>query len=312
MRISKLLNIFESVALFLLVSLLFYITIPVKTPKNLYISSKATIEKLQKSGIDLGFVDKLILDTLGEVSEGWIYLGAERMNRIQLIYEIASGRNRYRKVTLIPGETSHFFMKQLAREMDRNESALLEAYRKICFYKEGGIAADSYNIPIRYDERRIISYLCSLSERRYRKLAIKNFGSYDKKRWNEILTIASIIEKEAADRREMPLVSSVIYNRLKKRMRLQMDGTLNYGRYSHSRVTPERIRNDKSTYNTYRHSGLPDYPVCSVSLSAIEAALHPAKSDYLYFMKNRKGRHDFSKSYGRHLLNVHRKMERGR
>jgi UPF0755 protein len=83
-----------------------------------------------------------------------------------------------------------------------------------------------------------------------------------------------------------------------------MDGTLNYGKYSHIKVTPKRIDDDNTTYNTYKHKGLPKYPVCSVSLSAINAALHPAKTSYLYFMRNKKGYHDFSTNYKAHRKNI--------
>jgi len=104
----------------------------------------------------------------------------------------------------------------------------------------------------------------------------------------------------------MPLVSSVIHNRLKKGMRLQMDGTLNYGKYSHIKVTPARIQNDNSTFNTYKHKGLPSTPIGAVSISAIKAAIKPAKTKHLYFMKNKKGVHDFSDSFKAHRKNVKR------
>ena len=104
----------------------------------------------------------------------------------------------------------------------------------------------------------------------------------------------------------MPLVSSVIYNRIKKGMKLQMDGTLNYAQYSHIKVTPKRIREDKSIYNTYLHKGVPEIPVCNVSFEAIRAAIFPAKTSYLYFMKSKKGTHDFSCNYSTHLTNIRR------
>jgi UPF0755 protein len=113
-----------------------------------------------------------------------------------------------------------------------------------------------------------------------------------------------VIQKEAANNEEMPIVASVINNRLKKEMALQMDGTLNYGKYSHIKVTPKRIREDKSSFNTYRNKGLPSSPVCSVSLEAINAVLHPQETNYLYFMKNKSGVHDFTHSYKEHLRNI--------
>ena len=92
----------------------------------------------------------------------------------------------------------------------------------------------------------------------------------------------------------MPIVSSVIDNRIAKNMPLQMDGSLNYGKYSHTRITPDRIRNDLSEFNTYKYSGIPHTPSGSVSIDAIKAAIKPAKTDYLYFMRNKNGTHDFS------------------
>jgi len=148
--------------------------------------------------------------------------------------------------------------------------------------------------------------LVKLSEKKYKKLSLQELKRYNKKEWLLYLTIASIIQKEAGTIEEMPKISSVIYNRLKKDMPLQMDGTLNYGKYSHIKVTPKRIKTDKSGFNTYLNKGLPPYPVCSVSIDAIKSAIHPDKSNYLFFMKNRKGGHDFTNSYEEHLKNVNR------
>jgi UPF0755 protein len=85
-----------------------------------------------------------------------------------------------------------------------------------------------------------------------------------------------------------------------------MDGTLNYGEYSHQKVTPKRIKTDKSGFNTYANKGLPPYPICAVSIDAIEASLKPATSKYLYFMKNQDGVHDFTNSYKEHLNNINK------
>ncbi len=119
----------------------------------------------------------------------------------------------------------------------------------------------------------------------FKKLFKKYNIEYTKEKLKNYLIIASIIQKEAGNKKEMPLISSVIYNRLKRGMRLQMDGSLNYGRYSHTKVTPERIKSDKSYYNTYKHKGIPKEPICNISILALESAIAPAKTDYLYFFK---------------------------
>ncbi len=83
-----------------------------------------------------------------------------------------------------------------------------------------------------------------------------------------------------------------------------MDGTLNYGKFSHIKVTSQRIKEDKSKYNTYKNRGLPPYPVSSVSNEAIFAAIFPSKTKYFYFVKSKKGEHVFAKTYKEHLRNI--------
>ena len=84
-----------------------------------------------------------------------------------------------------------------------------------------------------------------------------------------------------------------------------MDGTLNYGKYSHIRVSAKRIKEDTSSYNTYKNKGLPNDPICAVSLNSIKAAIFPVKSNYYYFVKdNKTGLHKFSTSYKKHVNNI--------
>ena len=308
----RIIDLFESLILLLLLTLLFYLTRPIHTEKNLLLpqgSIHSIISQLQQRGYAVGALDSWLLRFLRPPQSGWIYLGRTRMERLDFLYHLGSAKSRFSKVTLIPGETTVIFLDQLAKRLDLNASRLQAAYHRLSPWPEAGILADSYNIPLHYDEKRVINYLVNLSKKRYRHLAEEAGIDMNSPAWERILTIASIVQKEAANRREMPLVASVINNRLKKKMRLQMDGTLNYGRYSHIRVTPERIRDDNSTYNTYKHRGLPKSPVCNVSEEAIRAAIHPAKTDYLYFFRNDRGTHDFFKDYKAHMKKVRKKRK---
>ncbi|HSR73957.1 MAG TPA: endolytic transglycosylase MltG, partial [Sulfurovum sp.] len=177
-------------------------------------------------------------------------------------------------------------------------------YKEFSRYPEAGIYADTYYIPYGISEKHLVYFLLTESEKKYNEISQKVYGNYSEKKWLEILIVASIIQKEAANIEEMPLVSSVIYNRLKRGMPLQMDGTLNYGKYSHIKVTPERIKSDTSRFNTYKYKGLPPSPIGAVSLDALIAAMKPAKTNYLYFMKNAQGVHDFTDSYKQHMGNI--------
>jgi UPF0755 protein len=314
MKMSKLLlklsTSIENTITILLVSIAFYITIPInittdtlKLPKG---SITNTIKHLQNRGLKLSKIDIYLLDTLGQPKHGELNIGTGVINRIDFLNKLTTASEAINIITLIPGETRPIFLKEIAKTYKLDYKKLDNYYSKYSYYKEAGIIPDTYHVPKGIREEKLISFLVKLSEKRYQKLATQYLKKYDKKEWLKYLTIASIVQKESANSEEMPIVASVIYNRLKIDMALQMDGTLNYGEYSHTKVTPERIKNDKSGFNTYANRGLPPYPVCSVSIEAIEASLKPATTQYLYFMKNQNGVHDFTNSYKEHLNNIKR------
>jgi len=118
---------------------------------------------------------------------------------------------------------------------------------------------------------------------------------------HRLLTLASIIEKEAVERREMPLISAVFWNRLKLDMPLQADPTVQYGvGKDRQRLTREDLLAD-TPFNTYRRPGLPPGPIASPSLPAIHAAANPAAASYLYFVATGdERRHRFSSTLAEH------------
>ena len=100
----------------------------------------------------------------------------------------------------------------------------------------------------------------------------------------DVLTIASMVEAEAATRRDMDRVASVIYNRLRLGMPLQIDATTRYATNNYTRPLTESQLKSPSPYNTRTHTGLPPTPIDSPGLQAIQAAAHPPNTDYLYFV----------------------------
>ncbi|MCG8688200.1 MAG: endolytic transglycosylase MltG [Desulfobacterales bacterium] len=111
---------------------------------------------------------------------------------------------------------------------------------------------------------------------------------------HEIVTLASIIEEETGDASERPLIASVFHNRLKKNMRLESDPTVIYGVDDyHGRIRYKHLRR-KTPYNTYKIKGLPPGPIANPGAKAIEAALYPAQSDYLFFVSKNDTTHKFS------------------
>jgi UPF0755 protein len=126
------------------------------------------------------------------------------------------------------------------------------------------------------------------------------------KNWNDVVTLASIVQRETPRESEMPVVASVYINRLHKNMRLQADPTVVYALtngYGDMRGQPLLTGHLKieSPYNTYTHNGLPPAPIANPGAAAIRAVLRPADTNYLYFVADGRGGHIFSKSYDEHM-----------
>ena len=298
--------VFE-IMLIIILSLMYYLNKPIQTQKVLYIpkgSINRIITQLQHNNYDVSKLDAYILRLIGSPQNGWIDLKTSLNTKADFLYKLTTSKAALQKVTLIPGETTYVFLNELAKHLHLNAVKLLQEYKKQAPYPEGVLVPETYQIPIGLDEHRLIKLLLSLSMNRTKALSKKIFGTYNEKKWFHYVAVASIIQKESANVKEMPIVSSVIYNRLKKGMKLQMDGTLNYGKYSHVKVTAHRIRNDVSIYNTYKYKGIPKIPVCTVSIEAVRAAIFPAKTNYLYFVKSKSGTHKFACNYSTHLANI--------
>lgn len=267
-------------------------------------SIQSIISHLNKNNFQLTSVDSYMLRLFGDPQHGWIHVGYTKLSHGDFLHRLATGKAALQKVTLIPGETMYFNIRKIAKEFALSSVSLKQYYDSYAPYNDGVILPDTYHIPIGINEQHIMYYLVNRSMSLHKKLARKILGVYDQTQWFKYVTIASIIQKEAANIEEMPLISAVIHNRIKRGMRLQMDGTLNYGRYSHTKVTPYRIKNNSSHFNTYKIRGIPPEPVAGAGLEAIKAAISPADADYLYFVKNKNGTHTFSKSYKSHLRNI--------
>lgn len=245
-------------------------------------------------------LDKYMLFFIGKPQSGWVDIGVNRLSRGDFLYKLSHSKAAVKTLTLIPGETTKIFLEQTAKQFNLDYNKMYSIFRQISPFKEGLLVPDSYNIPMGISEKHLIYYLVNSSIKVQKEHSMKIFGEYNQRRWYKYLIVASIIQKESANAKEMPIVSSVIYNRLKKRMKLQMDGALNYGLYSHKKITSKRIKEDKTKYNTYKFFGLPNAPVCNVSKEALLAAIFPKRTNYFFFVKNKKGIHSFSSTYSKH------------
>jgi UPF0755 protein len=267
---------------------------------------------MKKNNYDVTKLDSFFLRLIGVPQSGWINMQTKYNTKGDFLYKLTHAKAALQEVTLIPGETTYVFLRQLAKNLNLDIKKLEQVYYTKTPINEGAFVPDTYYMPQGITEEKLITLLLNVASKRMQAFSYKLFGTYNEKKWFRYVTIASIIQKESANKAEMPIVSSVIYNRINKGMKLQMDGTLNYGKYSHVKITPSRIKNDSSPYNTYRNKGIPETPVCNVSFEAIRAAIFPKKTNYLYFMKNRRGVHDFSCNYSTHLSNIRHATKRNK
>ncbi|TNB56259.1 endolytic transglycosylase MltG [Campylobacter helveticus] len=282
----------------------FYLIQPLPSNSVVYIPKGSVgqiIAHLKQNHYKLTSIDKYILFLLGHPQSGWINIGTKPLNRAEFLHKLTISKAALQTLTLIPGETSIVFLEFAAQKLNLDKNKLLAEFKKQASYEEGVFYPETYKIPKGITEDLLIQILLSYAQAHYKKTAEKIFGEYNPKKWHQYVITASVIQKEAASEEEMPIVASVIYNRLKIGMKLQMDGTLNYGTYSHTKITPQRIREDNSPYNTYKFEGLPKEAVCNVSLAAIRAAIFPQKTNYLYFMRDKKtGKHIFTTNLNEH------------
>ncbi|MFZ5965924.1 MAG: endolytic transglycosylase MltG [Bacillota bacterium] len=165
---------------------------------------------------------------------------------------------------------------------------------------EGFLFPDTYEIPNSADEKAIIDLMLKrfddvFKEKYYQRADELNMSIH------EVITLASIIEREAKLEKERPIISSVFHNRLNKGMLLQSCATVQYilGERKQN-LTLKDIAID-SPFNTYKNIGLPPTPIASPGKLSIEAALYPEDTEYLYFVLKKDGEHAFSKTYDEHL-----------
>jgi UPF0755 protein len=171
---------------------------------------------------------------------------------------------------------------------------------------EGYLFPDTYALPRSTDGSKLVRQMVAGFERvltpRLREAAAKNGLSV-----RQLVTLASIVEKETARPDERPVVAAVYTNRLRIGMALQCDPTVIYALVRAHRYDGNLHKDDlrfDSPYNTYRYPGLPPGPIASPGRASLEAAASPAASDYLYFVSRNDGSHEFARTLDEHNRNV--------
>jgi UPF0755 protein len=168
---------------------------------------------------------------------------------------------------------------------------------------EGFLFPDTYLFEPLTDEREVIRLMVSRFEEVIRSLGLRpglNSPRAYGLNFLESATLASIIEREAADPNEMPLIGSVYHNRLRRKMRLESCATVRHALDKwHAPLTISDLKVE-SPFNTYLVRGLPPTPICNPGRAALDAAFRPAKSDFLYYVYRGDSTHTFSRTLKEH------------
>lgn len=226
----------------------------------------------------------------------------------EVLNRLALGKGTYHQVTIPEGLTA----KQTAELLD--ETGLVEKERLLALASnteilsslglrgkgvEGYLFPETYYFPRGASEVDILKIMVNQFDRVFTS-AMEARAHELGLTIHEVVTLASLIEKETGMESERPLVSAVFHNRLKHRMRLQSDPTVIYGVENFSGdLTREHLRS-KTPYNTYLTPGLPPSPIGNPGLASLQAALYPAPAPYLYFVSKNDGSHFFSATFEKH------------
>lgn len=260
------------------------------------------------------------------------YLISHQKNYFELITLFFRGKQKKIPLTIPEG----FNIYQLADRIERLGLGTREEVLSLCLNSnwtqfilkekisrlEGYLFPDTYFF-YKYDgEKKIISKILKKFVVTYNEIwnkhkfkikkhsVLKKFFKYpDRFQFNRqsVITLASIIERETGEASERPIIASVFFNRLFKRMKLQSDPTILYGMWADNRFVNNIRKKDileYTPYNTYRVPALPRGPISNPGRQAIESVFNPASTSYFYFVSRNDGSHVFTKTYSEHVKYV--------
>jgi len=225
-------------------------------------------------------------------------------NIFQIIKKIKIGDTFQRKITIPEGLTSN----EIIDIIKKTEGIVLNQKGSKQIFEEGTLFPSTYfyvygtnsNIIINNMKKRMKSTLIEAWKNRDKDLDLNNY--------NDVLILASIIEKETSLNYEKSGIAQVFLNRLRLNMKLQADPTVIYGIENELGIKKKELtKNDlkhKSSFNTYLIHGLPKGPICNPGKESIIAVTNPSKGDLLYFVADGEGGHNFSSNYQKHIENV--------
>jgi len=243
------------------------------------------------------------------------YALSKSMNLLSIIKRLSSGQTVYQQITIPEGYTIDQIAELIGQRNLGNPDKFREAARttvpvlnetvnaNMKYPVEGYAFPDTYHITRGTTEAEILAMMLKHFEEQFTE-EMRQRAQEMGLSVHEVITLASLVEKEALLPEERPIIAGVFLNRLTLGMPLQSCATIQYilG-YPKPELTIEDTK-IPSPYNTYQNMGLPPGPIANPGLAAIKAVLYPANTKYLYFVADSQGKHHFSTTYEEHLAMV--------
>lgn len=233
-------------------------------------------------------------------------------NMLDIIETLTEGHSIAESVTVPEGKNLYEIAEIFAEEDITKKEEFLRLAKDASLAKEFGIPAgrlegylypDTYKFEKKTPAKTVLETMVRQFFLIVEELDIQNTPM--NLSLHELVTLASIVEKETGAGFERPVIAGVFYNRLKKKMRLQSDPTTIYGIYEDfDGNLKKKHLYEKTPYNTYKISGLPKGPIANPGKESLKAVLNPEAHSYLYFVSKNDGTHIFSKTYREHAKAV--------
>ncbi|NWF52302.1 MAG: endolytic transglycosylase MltG [Nitrospirae bacterium] len=288
-------------------------TIEVKIPRG--VTFRQVIGILSKEGLIRNKTLFLIIGKMcgleRKIKAGYYSIYGS-MSPLELLKKLRSGQIIEYEVVIIEGDS----LREIGEKLEEKGIIKKEDFLRLSVNKdflasynikapsfEGYLFPDTYRIPKGSDPKEVVGVMINRMREKYSddlRERAEEVGLSER----EVLTLASIIEKEAKVDKERSLISAVYHNRLKKHLPLQADPTCIYGIKRFGEEITERDLRRKTPYNTYIIKGLPPGPIASPGIKSIMAALYPANVPYMFFVSNNDGTHRFSVTPGEHQVAV--------
>lgn len=317
-----------AIILVIIVSLFFWAIVAVNSPKDSKNTTKVPFEVKSGSGVDEIaedlFKKGLIADknifilysrlgpSRGSLKPG-IYLFSPSMSLSRIADSIGSGNIASEKITFPEGTTISQMSKKWGQSELGSAQSFIDASRLQNTYTQGFLqyrsnkqSLEGYLFPATYSvlygttaQSQINTMLDNFEKQVIPKIPVEYQNS---SKLNDLITLASIVEREANSTEDRKGVAGVFYNRLRLGMKLESDVTVNYATGKTQTLPSDLSVN--SPYNTYKVSGLPYGPICNPSLDAILATANPTQSDYIFFIADKNGVVRYAKNLQEHNQNI--------